>query len=185
LTIGSADELIAAFDTSCILPRRIRRYRSQRGDKMTPQTLRFVALLATIGLFSGCGNGSGNSSNSSCTGPNTGNAAILNGSTLAGADSSWAAPSCSSAQLELTTDGGFKYSLAAGGVLATAQTTWSPLGDDGLQVSCGNVLCVTSLTNISGSTCSQAFTAQVTIVSNGTSDNLGKCSFSLVSKPLP
>jgi hypothetical protein len=151
---------------------------------MTLRGLLFVALLATIGLLSGCGGGQ-ETINHPCTGPNTGPAAILNGSTLAAADSSWTSPTCSSAKLELTADDGLKYSIAAQGVLATAQTSWSAFGSDGLQVSCGTVLCIDSLSNISGSTCSQAFTAQVTVVSNGTNQSLGKCSFSLVNKPLP
>lgn len=151
---------------------------------MTLKCLVFVALMATIGFFSGCGGGQ-ETINQPCTGPTNDTAAILNGSTLAAAGSSWTAPNCSSAKLELTGDGGLKYSIANGGVLATAQTSWSALGDDGIQVSCGNVLCITSLTNISGSTCSQTFTAHVSIVSNGISDNLGECSFSLANKPLP
>ena len=144
----------------------------------------FVALLATIGLFSGCG-GCAEVMNHPCTGPTNSNAAVLNGSTLSGAGSSWTALSCNSAKLELTADGGLKYSLTAGGVQAAAQTTWSAFGDDGIQVSCGStVLCLNSLTNISGSTCTQTFNAQVAIVSNGISD-VGKCSFSLVDSPLP
>lgn len=150
---------------------------------MTATNLRFVTLFAAIGLLSSCGGG-GETPNAPCTGPTNSTAAILNGSTLAAAGSSWTAPSCSSTQIELTADGGFKYSLAGGGIQATGQTTWSAFGDDGIEMSCGSVLCLNSVTSITGSKCSQVFTAQVSIVSNGVS-NVGKCSFSLVDKPLP
>jgi len=143
---------------------------------------RRAVIVSAIGCLVSCGGGS-NADSGNNVGPN----AILNGSTLATATTSWTASNCA-VKVELTGDGGAKFAVSdESGITSSGTTTWSPLGSDGATIKCGSgiggFLCLGSLAHISGSTASQAFTAAVTAGGSNGSQTL-TCSFSLQNATL-
>ena len=142
-----------------------------------------LALLIISILSSSCGGGQSSGTNS------VGPTAILNGSTLSGATSSWTAANCG-VSVELTSDSGFKFIVHdSSGATSSASATWSASGTNGATVNfstgLGGFVWVQSLTNISGSTASKNFSAGVKVADTTSSQSLGTCSFSLQSNPLP
>jgi hypothetical protein len=149
--------------------------------------LRSAALFA-LGLFlSACGGGYGGSNPISPTGPN----AVLNGGNLATATSHWVSSPCH-VQVELTSDYGFwSIVVDTSGTTSSGSETWA-VGPDPNSVTVGpgsglgGFFWVSALTNITGSTSSQIFTASVTIDdSSSTHQSLGNCTFALQKGNLP
>ena len=141
------------------------------------------ALLLGLSLsLSACGGGN-------MTQPQVGPQAILNGNSLKTATSHWSSTKCRS-QIELTSDFGF-WSVVVNNAGDTYQGVglWTASVDgDGLTDNLGGGLSgyswVSALKSIQGSTASQSFTATVITEVNDTPQNLGTCTFTLVSKGL-
>jgi hypothetical protein len=150
--------------------------------------LQFCALLVVASLMSACeNNSSSNTSTSGTTGPD----AILNGSSLSSATSHWVGASCK-VQVELTSDKGFwSIVVDTSGTTSSGGEMWA-VGPNANSVTVGpgsgqsGFFWVSALTNISGSTSSQTFTAGVTVDnSTSTTQNLGTCTFTLQQGSLP
>lgn len=144
-----------------------------------------AAVLLGLGLFlSSCGGGSDQSNVTPTAGPD----AILNGGTLATATSHWVASGCA-VQVELTSDYGF-YSIvtSTSGTTTAESETWA-VGPDANSVTVGpgtsqkGAFSVSNLGEIARST-STTFTANVTVVSLGTHQSLGTCTFTLTQQNL-
>jgi hypothetical protein len=158
----------------------------------TGHIYRTAALLALASFLTACG-GSSSSSTGISTGPTQQNGpnAVVNGASLAAATSHWVSNSCH-VQVELTTDNGF-YSVVVDNlghtssgpekwaIGANANSITIGPGNSGL----GGFFWVSALGNIAGSTTSQSFTANVSVTTNTTSQNLGICTFALAQKSLP
>lgn len=121
--------------------------------------------------------------------PQTGPNAILNGASLAAATTHWVSARCN-VQVELTSDKGFwSIVLDSSGKTSSGNETWTPGPDPtsvmvGPGTGLGGFFWVSGLGNITGSTSSQTFTANVSVKSVSTSQGLGNCSFALAQKGL-
>jgi len=151
--------------------------------------LRSGAILG-LGLFLfACGGGGSGTIGGNQT-PQNGPKAIVNGATLAAAANHWVAARCN-VQVELTSDYGF-YSVVvdSAGNRSAGTETWA-VGPDpnSVEVGPGNGLrgffWVSALKTITGSTGSQSFTANVSVETGSTAQNLGTCSFVLAQGKLP
>lgn len=150
-------------------------------NKVRIVTLRLAALLTSGLLLAACGSYNGNSTTTGSSGPT----AILNGATLATANTHWVSQACN-VQVELTADGGF-WSIVAdiSGTTTSMNNTWT-IGSTPNNITIGpgsgeaSFTWVSSLTNISGSTSSKSFSAGVTTLSGSDiQSNLGSCEFTL------
>ncbi|HTS34395.1 MAG TPA: hypothetical protein VMH04_01920 [Candidatus Solibacter sp.] len=132
-------------------------------------------LIALSSLVVACGGGD-SSMNQNMIGPS----AILNGSSLAGSNSYWAASNCP-VKMELAADNGFVYWAAdRTGTISEGYTTWSPSGDSSLSTGGGTFLWIASVGKIEGSTSSKVFAADVLVTdATNTSQLYPGCSFSL------
>ena len=120
----------------------------------------------------------------SSSGLTTGPSAILNGGTLATANSYWAASNCA-AKVELTADGGAITSVKdTSGTTYTNQGTWAALGSNGAEMT-GTTVWIDQLTSISGSTSSGTFAGGVEVEDNGLQVSLGNCKFAVQSGQIP
>ena len=146
--------------------------------------LRRSAGLIGLGLLLfACGCGGSGTIGGDNQAPQTGPNAISNGSGLASAKSHWRSTNCT-VQVELTSDHGF-YSVvvdrsgktSSGGGLWAAGPDANSLTTD-LGSGLGGFLWVSALRTITGSTASQAFTANVIVQPN--SQTLSNCAFVLV-----
>lgn len=144
-----------------------------------------LPLLLLLACDLGCGGGSVTTTMSQ-----NGPAAIINGTSIATANSSWVASDCN-LSVELTSDSGFAWVVGTiSGSHSTGQATWLPSGTDGAVINfstgLGGFVWPTSLAHIAGSTSSKQFMADVTVNdSTNTPQDLGTCSFGLQSGPLP
>jgi hypothetical protein len=158
--------------------------------RFNPHTMRF---LCPVGLFvlslflSACG---GSYGGSNPIPPTTGPDAILNGATLATATSHWVSAPCN-VQVELTSDYGFwSIVIDNSGTKSSGSFTWA-VGPDPNSVTVGpgsglgGFFWVSALKNITGSTSSQMFTANVTVETQSTPQSLGSCTFTLMQGNLP
>lgn len=144
--------------------------------------------LLGLGLFlSACGGSPGGSNPlPTAAGPN----AILNGATLATATSHWVSAKCG-VQVELSSDNGF-YSIVLdnSGKASSGPEKWA-IGPDSDSVTVGpgtglgGFYWVSALKNITGSTSSQTFTANVTVETGSTNQSLGSCTFASAQHNLP
>ena len=150
------------------------------------QLLSFAMLLG-LGLFlSVCGGGSGSSTPLPTTGPD----AILNGATLSAATNHWVSTQCRS-QVELNGDHTFfSIYVDKSGRMSSGSEKWS-VGNDSNSVTVGpgdgglgGFYWVSSLREISGSTSSKTFTADVSVETGSTNQTLGSCTFSLMQNGL-
>jgi hypothetical protein len=149
--------------------------------------LRFAGLLVLGSFLSACGGGYGGNNPAPPTGPN----AILNGTNHTTATSHWVSSQCK-VQVELTTDYGFwSIVVDTSGTTSSGSETWA-VGPDPNSITVGpgsgvgGFFWVSALTNITGSTSSQMFTAGVTVDdSSNTHQNLGNCTFALQQGNLP
>jgi len=121
--------------------------------------------------------------------PTSGPEAVLNGSTIATATSHWVSTQCR-VQVELTSDYGFfSVVVNSAGTTSSGSFIWTPgsqpnsvsvNGSSGLK----GFSWVSELLNISGSTSSNAFTADAVVESNATPQSLGTCTFALAQGTL-
>ena len=115
---------------------------------------------------------------------------ILNGATHAAATSHWVATSCG-VQVELTADGNaWTVVVDTSGTTSSGAEKWtSGTSANSINIGPGSgqggFFWVSALTNIKGTTVSEAFSADVT-VGDGTNthQDLGTCSFTLQTGPL-
>lgn len=121
--------------------------------------------------------------------PQTGPNGILNGASHAVATSHWVSARCN-VQVELTSDKGFwSIVVDTSGKTSSGSETWT-VGPDSASVmvgpgtGLGGFFWVSALGNITGSTSSQTFTANVSVKTVSTSQSLGNCSFALAQKGL-
>lgn len=159
---------------------------SRRYETQSICLLCFAGLIAIGLLVSACGGGSGTIGGGSHP-LQTGPTAIFNGASLSSAKSHWKATNCS-VQVELTSDSGF-YSVvvdktgktsSGGGHWLTGPDANSLTTD--LSSGLGGFLWVSSLRTITGSTATQAFTANVLVQPN--TQVLSGCTFVLLQGPL-
>jgi hypothetical protein len=148
-------------------------------------TLRIAAVTASSFLMVSCGSGS-----QSANPAPPSSQGILNGQTHATATSHWVATSCG-VQVELTADGkAWTVVIDTSGTTSSGAETWTA-GASSSSISIGpgtgqgGFFWVSALTNIKGTTASEAFSADVTVGdSTNTHQDLGTCSFTLQTGPL-
>jgi hypothetical protein len=148
----------------------------------------FAALLGLSLFLSACGGGYGGTNNNSP--PPTGPDEISNGATLATATSHWISAPCK-VQVELTGDSGvWSIVVDNSGTTSSGPETWA-VGPDpnsltiGPGSGFGGFFWVSALGNITGSTSSKMFTANVTVETQSTPQGLGSCTFTLTQGNLP
>ena len=153
---------------------------------MSRQILRIAAVIIASSFFMvSCG-----SSSQSATPTPPSSQGILNGETHATATSHWVAASCG-VQAELTADGkAWTVVIDTFGRTSSGAETWTIGASSssftiGPGSGLGGFFWISALTNIKGTTASQAFSADVTVGdSTNTHQDLGTCSFTLQTGPL-
>lgn len=153
-------------------------------------TLRLVSTLVLGMLLSSCGGSSGSSN----TGGNNSSAqagpsAVLNGASLASATTHWVSAQCH-VQAELTSDSGFwSVVVDTSGTTSSGSETWT-IGPDKNSITVGpgsglkGFFWISALGEISGSTSSKVFTANVVVETSSNVQNLGSCTFTLAQGAL-
>src|SRR5438477_3748380 len=138
----------------------------QRRPRLTKTKMKSRVLIAVMGvgaltaLATCCGGGS-----HSQQGPTAGPTAILNGSTLATVNSHWVAQNCG-VKVELAANGEFRSAVTdTSGTTHSSSGTWTASGTNSADTG-GSFGWVNRLTNISGSTSSQTFSAGVDVYLN-------------------
>jgi hypothetical protein len=140
---------------------------------------RSAGLLGISLMLSACGGGSPPPQQSPVQ-------AVQNGSSLASASSHWVSKSCA-LQAEIASNDGFLSIVTdTAGDTTTASLTWAA-GTNGNSLTVTGstpgglqgAFWIASMTSISGSVASQQFTADVTVQTQDTPQNLGTCSFVL------
>jgi len=141
-------------------------------------------LLTFFFLMPSCGGSSSTDSTASST---TGPVNIELGSSLASATQKWVSTGCN-VQVMLTSDGGFRSAVTSSGVTFNSNGTWaaSTANTTGLLVT-GNTanFWVSTLNNISGTTASSSFTADVFVTDISVQLTLNTCTFTLQTGTIP